>query len=444
MTAASSDYGHRAVWAIAAPMIISSVTVPLLGMVDTAVMGHLDSPQYLAAVALGATIFSVLFTGLNFLRMGTTGLTAQSFGAGDNQAMGHILIRSVLTALGLALIILILSPLVIQVALILLAPEAGVGELTRKYFYIRMWAAPVALTNLALVGWLLGKNQPRAALMVIVVINLTNVVLDLWFVLGLGLDVEGVAAASVCAEIAGTCTGVWLVRLQPEVRRFHLELQRLLNGAAFRRLLQINTNLFIRTMALLFAFAFVMGRSARMGEVILASNAVLMNFVYLMAFALDGIANAAEVMVGRALGSRDRSGLETAVKNTLLWSGIFAAAFAGVYLTLGGLLIDVLTDIPSIRETARIYLPWLIASPLIAVWCFLYDGVYVGATLSREMRNVLLVATLLVFLPVWFVLRDWGNHALWLAFMCFFASRGLHMHLQFNGMLKHNRLPGLA
>jgi MATE family multidrug resistance protein len=412
-------------------MILSAVTTPLLGMVDTAVMGHLDEAWYLGAVAVGAMIFTTLFMGLNFLRMGTTGLTAQACGAGDNDAIRESLSQPAITALCLAALILLLQQPLLAAALHLLAPGPEVARHAADYFAIRVWSAPASLLNYVLIGWLLGMQNARGPLIMVLSINCTNILLDLWFVLGLGWQVEGVAAATLIAELVGLAVGSVAVRAELQQHAGDWRNVRLTDLRRYARLFDVNANLFLRTMALMFVFAFMTAQGARMGDTILAANALLLNLQFLLSYALDGIAHAAEALVGRAVGARDRAGLLLAVRRTLAWSLGFAAIFTLTYWFAGPLLIQLLTSIPELQATAHTYLPWLIVSPLVSVWSFLYDGVYVGATRSREMMLVMIAAAALLFLPAWYLLNEQGNHALWFAFTLFMAGRGLGMHLWF-------------
>lgn len=436
----SDAYSHNAVWRIAAPMIISSVTVPLLGMVDTAVMGHLEDPTFLAAVAVGATIFSVVFMGLNFLRMGTTGITAQGFGARDNDTVREALGQSVITALTLAAIIIVVQLLLVSTALALLSPSEQVATLTLDYFRIRVWSAPASLCNFVLIGWLIGMQNARGPLAIMLVTNLINIVLDLAFVVWLGMDVDGVALATLIAEFCGLATGVVIVRAELARHPGSGTPIHLFVLARYRRLFDVNANLFVRTMALMFVFAFVTAQGARMGDIVLAVNALLMNFQLFLAYALDGIAYSAEALVGKAIGSRDRDGMLLAVRRTLQWSLLFASGFCAFYLVAGGWIIDLLSNIETLRATARDYLPWLIISPLISVWSFLYDGVFVGATRSKEMMFIMVGSLLFVFLPTWFGFTQFGNHGLWLAFTLFMAARGAGMHFWFRRLVSSGTL----
>jgi len=420
--------GDRQVWRIAAPMILSNISAPLLGMVDTGVTGHLDSPTYLGAVAIGSTIFGFLYTGMNFLRMGTTGIAAQCYGADDNDGLRVSLGQAVIVALLIACLLLALQWPIGQFAMRLIGPQPEVEIFALEYFSIRVWSAPGTLVNYVLMGWFLGLQNARVPLLIFLTINITNIVLDLLFVLGFGMKVDGVALASVIAEYSGLFVALIFATRALRHRSGHWPLVRLFNIRAYAAFFAVNGHLLVRTMALMFTFGFVTAQGARLGGLILAANAVLLNLQLLTSFALDGIAHAAEALVGKAVGEQHRESLEESVRLTLKWSLIFAAGFCALYFLSGPLLIGVLTNLPDVRETALQYLPWLAISPLVSVWSFLYDGVYVGATRAREMRNIMLVSTFLVFLPAWIALQGFGNHGLWLAFTLFMASRGVGMH----------------
>ena len=426
----------RDMWRIAAPMILSNISVPLLGMVDTGVTGHLDSPTYLGAVAIGGTIFTFLFLGMNFLRMGTTGIAAQNYGAGDYDALRVSLGQALIVSFGIALLILLLQAPIGAVSLTLLGGDAETQAHAATYFYIRVWSAPGTLANYALIGWFLGLQNARVPLYVFLTINLTNIVLDLLFVIVLGMDVDGVALASVIAEYTGFAVGVTFALRELRRHPGRWIRERLTKLSAYMAFFSVNANLFVRTMALMFTFAFVTAQGARLGPAILAANAVLMNFQNLTSLGLDGIAHAAEAMVGKAVGKKDNRALQRTVALTLRWSLSFAAGFTALYVVAGPFIVRLLTDLPDVRETAMVYLPWLIASPLISVWCFLYDGVYVGMTRARAMRNIMVVSTFGVFLPRWFVSQPLGNHGLWFALMGFMASRGIGMHLGYRKALR--------
>jgi len=418
-------------WRIAAPMILSNISVPLLGMVDTGVTGHLESSAYLGAVAIGGTIFTFLYMGMNFLRMGTTGIAAQSYGAGDNDGLRVSLGQALIVSLAIAVAILVLQVPIGRIALNLLGGDAETQQHAATYFSVRVWSAPGTLANFALVGWFLGLQNARVPLLIFLTINITNIVLDLLFVIGLGMKVDGVALASVIAEYSGLLVGGAFAVDALRSHAGHWPIARLTNLSAYKAFFSVNANLFVRTMALLFTFGFITAQGARLGPAILAANAVLMNFQNLTALGLDGLAHAAEAMVGKAVGQKDHESLRHTVRLTLRWSLVFAVGFTLIYVVAGPLIVRILTDLQEVRETAMAYLPWLIASPLISVWCFLYDGVYVGMTRAREMRNIMIVSTFAVFLPTWYITQPFGNHGLWFSLLVFLASRGIGMHLAY-------------
>lgn len=419
---------HKRTLAIAVPMIISNLSVPLVGMVDTAVAGHLPDVAYLAAVAVGATIFDFLFFGLNFLRMGTTGLTAQAHGRDDFGAARSALAQASLLALGLATVLLLLQWPVRELAVWLLAPDAHTASYIRAYFMVRIWSAPMVLSNFVLIGWFLGMQTAKAPLVMMLSVNVVNAALDFVFVYGLGMGVTGIALASVCGAIAGLLVGAWLARRILRAYPASWSTQRLRHLQSWLELIAVNGNILIRTLCLVASFALFTALGAQLGAVVLAANALLLNLQSVLAFGLDGFAHAAEAIAGRAWGQRQLDAFRAAVNTVLIWSAGIACAFSLVYGLVGHSVIQLLTDLPDVRATAYTFLPWMVLSPLISVWSFVYDGVFIGATWAREMRNAMLIATLCVFVPLslWLV-NIWGNHGLWLAFIAFLGARGVAM-----------------
>jgi len=412
-------------------MILSNISVPLLGMVDTGVTGHLENAAYLGAVAIGSTIFGFLYTGVNFLRMGTTGIAAQQFGANDFDGLRVALGQALIVALAIAALLLVLQAPIGAAAISLIGPDAAVADFADQYFSIRIWSAPATLANFALIGWFLGLQNARVPLIVVLVINVTNIILDLVLVVVIGMKVDGVAIASVISEFTGLAVGLAFVVRELKRHGGHWEVSKLTTLREYTAFFGINAHLFVRTMALVFTLTFITAQSARLGGLILAANAILMNFQNLLAFALDGFAHAAEALVGKAVGEKDRAALQRSVVLALRWSLIVAAGFSAFFWLAGPMLVAVLTDLPDIRTTTLRYLPWLIVSPLIAVWSYLYDGVFVGATLAREMRNIMVISAFVIFIPAWYALQFLGNDGLWLSFMLFLASRGIGMHVYY-------------
>ena len=412
-------------------MILSNISVPLLGMVDTGVTGHLEDAAYLGAVAVGSTIFGFLYMGVNFLRMGTTGIAAQRFGANDFDGLRVALGQALIVALVIATALLALQAPIGDIAIGLIGADARVAEFTDQYFSIRIWSAPATLANFAILGWFLGLQNARVPLIVVLAINITNIILDLVLVILVGMKVDGVAIASVIAEFTGLAVGLGFVVRELRRHSGHWLVSKLTTVREYSAFFAVNANLFVRTMALVFTFAFITAQGARQGGLILAANAVLMNLQHLLSFALDGFAHAAEAMVGKAVGEKNREALQRSVALALRLSLIVATGFSIFFWLFGPLLIALLTDLTDIRTTSLRYLPWLILSPLVAVWSYLYDGVFVGATLAREMRNIMLISAFVIFIPAWYVLQFLGNDGLWLSFMLFMASRGIGMHIYY-------------
>ncbi|MFM4830813.1 MATE family efflux transporter DinF [Aeromonas rivipollensis] len=419
---------HSAVFALALPMVFSNVTTPLLGLVDTWVIGHLGQAWFLGGVSVGATLINLLFWLLGFLRMSTTGLTAQAQGAASAEGQLDTLARALGLAvgLGLALLLLVLPFLPAIIGLSGGSPEVQVYA--GDYVSVRIWSAPAALCNLVIMGWLLGMQDARSPMLLLILSNLVNMVLDAWFVLGLGWQVRGVAAASLLADYSSLGVGLWLVSRR--LRHLSAEVwqgawSRWWQWPAVRRLLGLNRDIFIRSLCLQLCFAFMTLQGARLGDVAVAANAVLLNFLMLISYGLDGFAYAVEAMVGRAIGRRDRQGLREAIVLNLGWALLIAIAFALGFALGGRQLIAHITDLPAVIAEANRQLPWLIVMPLLAVWCFLLDGVFIGATRAREMRNSMLVAVFAGFFPVWWLCQGWGVAALWAAMAALMTGRGL-------------------
>ena len=415
---------HRRVWRLAWPMVVSNLSIPLLGAVDTAVIGHLPEPHFLGAVAVGALIFNTLYFGCNFLRMGTTGLTAQAYGARDLDGARATAARALLIALVLAGVLLALQGPIGRLAFYLVEPSAAVAAEGTRYFFIRIWGAPAALANIALVGWFIGMQNTRAALALLLTVNGINIVLDLVLVLGFDLAVAGVAWATVAADYAGLALGLAVGARLARRHGGRWRARLVLDAAAMRRFLGINRDIFLRTLFVITAFALFTTLSAREGDVVLAANAVLLNFVVFFNFAFDGFAFAAEALTGRALGAGRRDDLARAIRACLLWCLLLALLTVAVYGLAGAPIVRVLTDIEAVRSVAFDVLPWLIALPLVAVWGIFFDGVFTGTTRTADMRNTMMLA-FAVFVPcAWFLREPIGNHGLWLAMTLLYAVRG--------------------
>jgi MATE family multidrug resistance protein len=422
---------HRRVWRLSGPIILANLSTPLLGAVDTAVVGHLPDPSFIGGVAVGSVIFSFLFWGFGFLRMGTTGFTAQAQGAGDAAELRACLLRPLVLALGFGcLVILLQSPLRL-VALWAMEASAEVEGHTAVYFDIRVWSAPAVLVNYVVLGWLLGVQRPRMALVLQILLNGVNIALDLLFVVGFGWDVAGVAWATLIAETAAALVGLAVILKSLGRLPDAADWARLRDPARLTALLRVNFDIFLRTLCLVLAFGIFTAEGARFGDVVLAGNAILLQFQSFISHGLDGFAHAAEILAGGAQGAGNRRTFRRAVVVCSLW-GLGGALLAGGVLLAGGpLLIAAFTSLPEVRLSAETYLWWMIVSPLISVWSFLLDGIFIGATRTAAMRNAM-VLSLAVFLAAnWLLLPAFGNHGLWLSLTLFMAARGLTMALYY-------------
>ncbi|MFP2240931.1 MATE family efflux transporter DinF [Pseudescherichia vulneris] len=414
----------KALWRLALPMIFSNITVPLLGLVDTAVIGHLDSPVYLGGVAVGSMATSFLFMLLLFLRMSTTGLTAQAFGAKDPVRLARALVQPLLLALGAGAAIVLLRIPLIDLALHIVGGSEAVLEQARRFLEIRWLSAPASLANLVLLGWLLGVQYARAPVILLVVGNVLNIALDLWLVMGLHMNVQGAALATVCAEYVTFFIGLLMVRRVLHLRGISWALLKDAWRGNIRRLLALNRDIMLRSLLLQLCFGALTVLGARLGSDIVAVNAVLMTMLTFTAYALDGFAYAVEAHSGQAYGARDGSQLLQVWKAACRQSGIVALAFALIYALAGEHIVAMLTSITELRELADRYVIWQVVLPVIGVWCYLLDGMFIGATRGAEMRNSMAVAAAgfaltLLTVPVF------GNHGLWLALAVFLALRGL-------------------
>ena len=416
----------KALWRLALPMIFSNITVPLLGLVDTAVIGHLDSPVYLGGIAIGAMATSFLFMLLLFLRMSTTGLTAQAFGAKDPVRLGRARVQPLILALGAGLLIVVVRAPLIDLALHIAGGSEAVLEQARRFLEIRWLSAPASLANLVLLGWLLGVQYVRAPVILLVVGNVLNIVLDLWLVMGLHMNVQGAALATVIAEYATFFIGLWMVKRVLVMRGVTLAMLKNAWRGNMRKLLALNRDIMLRSLLLQLCFGAMTVLGARLGPEIVAVNAVLMTLLTFTAYALDGFAYAVEAHSGQAYGARQAGKLQDVWRAACRQSGLVALMFALIYALFGGHIVALLTSLPELRELARHYIFWQVVLPVVGVWCYLLDGMFIGATRGAEMRNSMAVAAAgfgLTLLTVPYL----GNQGLWLALAVFLALRGLSL-----------------
>ncbi len=408
-------------------MILSNLSVPLLGLVDTAILGHLPTPTYLSAVALGSSLIAMVLWSLGFLRMGTTSLVARAFGAGEQLLVEALLLRSLVLAFGLGLLLLLLSPMLIEVALTWMAPSEEIAPFTASYCQLRLLSAPFALANIALMGWFIGRQNTRVPLLILVFTNLLNLLLDWVLVMELGLNSDGAALATVSADICAFLLAITIARrhLQAPAGQLWQWLRSPLRD--YTELLQANRYLFVRTLCLLSVLTFFNAQGARMGDITLAANAIIFQLLLLTSYGLDGIAHASEALVGEARGRRNPARLRDVVITSGLWSAAIAGAMALAFLLSGNPLFRLFTDLPEVLAALEHYAVWVVLLPLAALWGFWLDGVFIGAGELRYMQNAMLVCALGIFFPLWWLTQGWGNHGLWLAFTLFSLARGISL-----------------
>jgi MATE family multidrug resistance protein len=424
------SYWYRRVFLLAIPLILSNLTQPVLSMVDTILSGHLPSPAVLGGVAVGGIFFNSIYWTFGFLRMATTGLVAQSHGAGDEDQLMHHFGRALLTALVLGALILAVQKPLISVSLSLLGAASATHHNALVYCGIRIWSAPAALANYTILGYLLGRQRARTALLLQAGINVVNMAVALTLVLWRHWGVAGIATATMTAEWTGCILGL-AIMLASGARPGHLRWSELMDGESLRRLFSLNRDILLRTLSLVAAYVWFTRTGARSGDAILAANAVLINFLWIAGYGLDGFANATEALVGEAIGARRVADYRAVLKASSVSAFAVAAAISVLYLIFGRHIIAIFTNQETIRSLAERFLPWLIVLPLVAVWSFLLDGVFIGATRARELRDSMVIS-LAGFLGLAVVLTArFGNHGLWCAMLAFMALRAttLAMHL---------------
>jgi MATE family multidrug resistance protein len=421
---------HGRVLRIAVPILLANVTVPLLGAVDTAVVGQIPRPEPIAAVGVGAIVLSAVYWIFGFLRMGTVGLTAQAAGEGDGAEVAALLTRALLIGLAGGVALILLQDPIFRGAFAVSPASAEVETLARAYMQIRIWSAPAAVAIYGITGWLIAQERTRAVFALQIWMNGVNVVLDLVFVLGMGLGVDGVALATFLAEWSALALGLWLCRAafrDPAWRAWRMVFDR----ARLKRMALVNTDILIRSLLLQAIFVSFLLLGGRFGDVTLAANQVLLQFLQITAYALDGFAFAAEALVGQAFGSRALARLRRAAVLASLWATGFAVAMALSFAVLGPPIIDLITKDPDVREAARLYLPWMVATPVLMLGLTMLDGIFIGATRSADMRNMMAVSAVIYLVALWMLLEPMGNHGLWAALLISLVARGVTLGLRY-------------
>ncbi len=428
--AAPRPITHGRVLNIAVPVVLANISVPILGAVDTGVVGQLGEAVPIGAVGIGAVILTAIYWMFGFLRMGTAGLTAQAKGAGDGAEVAALLTRVLMIGFTAGIGLILLQTPLFFGAFLISPATAEVEALAEGYMGIRVWSAPAAIALFGIMGWLIAQERTRALLAVQVTMNLVNIVLDLVFVLVLDWGVEGVAFATFIAEWLGLGLGLWLCRAafrQPAWRDW----PRVFDRVRLARMTRVNTDILVRSLLLEAIVVSFMFFGAGFGNVTLAANQVLVQFLHISAFALDGFAFGAESLVGQALGAKNRSALRRSAQLSSIWGGVMALAMAAGFLVAGGLIIDVMAKDTAVQAAAREYLPWMVAAPILGWAPWMLDGIFIGATATREMRNTTALAGLVFLAALALLIPPFANHGLWVAYLLSYVARGVGLGLRY-------------
>ncbi|MBQ7532344.1 MAG: MATE family efflux transporter [Bacteroidales bacterium] len=419
---------NREILKLAIPNIISNITVPLLGLVDMMLMGHLSSPAYIGAIALGGTIFSVLYSFFSFLRAGTTGFTAQSYGANDTTEISYSLYRSITIAVLASILIIGIQKPIARVSLVLLEGSNEVESLAITYFFVRIWAAPANMLLYCFNGWFIGMQNTRIPMAIAIIINVLNIILSIIFVVVLKQDVVGVALGTVIAQYCGLITA--LVFLFTKYKNYLIKINAhiLLDINKLKRFFKVNTDLMIRSILLVLTIAFFTNQSAKLGDNILSVNMILLQSFYIFSYFTDGFAYAGEALVGKYIGANDSDSLHSVVRLLFIWGMYISVPFAILYTLFPTAFVKIISDNAEIISEIRPYYIYMALIPIITFAAFLWDGIYIGATASKAIRNTMIISAILVFLPMWYFLMPiYGNHGLWIAFLGFMVARGVSM-----------------
>ncbi len=436
------NIGHKQVLAIAVPVILSNITTPLVGLADIAVIGHAVLPQGVSSavatgsVAFGSTIFSLIFGSFIFFKMGTSGFVAQAKGAGNTGEIAALLLRSLLVAFAVGLLIVLLRQPVVDLIFSIANSSREVQTFSSEYFSVRALAAPFTLMNFVILGWLMGQGRANLGLLVQVILNLTNVLLNLYFVLNLNLAVAGVAWASFVAEIFAFTLSVLIITYIYKPQFFKRQRAGIFNIVQLKRMFSVNRDILIRSMALTFSFAWFTMQSANMGDLTLAANAILFQIVLVIAYFLDGFATSAEVFIGQSVGARNRKIFDRALVLSLGWACVMSSVLALFAYVFGTNIINFMSQDEAVRHYAAAYSFWPSLIALIGVWSYIMDGVFIGATRAADMRNTMLLSLGIYFIA-WYVLSSlWGNHGQWMALLLMYFLRGVTLHMRLPA-LKH-------
>ena len=420
----------REILHIALPSIVSNITVPLLGLVDVAITGHLGSAAYIGAIALGGMLFNVVYWIFGFLRMGTSGLTAQALGAGKREETIEWLLRSQTIGMGIAVALLLLQVPIRELALLVMQPTEEVRAFTVTYFNICIWGAPATLGLFGLNGWFIGMQNSRVPMAIAITQNVVNILASLCFVFGLGMKVEGVALGTLIAQWCGFLMGVFLclryvdLSLCRVFKGWKVSWKSLFDRQSMLRFFEVNRDIFFRTICIVSVMLFFTSAGSWQGEVILAVNTLLMQLYLLVSYVMDGFANAGEALSGKYYGAGDRSSLRLTVRRLFVWATLMATGFTVVYVLGGKPFLGLLTDEPSVVEASADYVWWAYLIPFVSMGAFMWDGIFIGLTASRQMLQSMFAAAVTFFVFYYLLHPSLGNHGLWAAFLAFLLVRG--------------------
>ena len=421
---------HRRVLKVALPIVLSNATVPLLGAVDTGVVGQMGLAAPIGAVGIGAIIITSIYWFFGFLRLGTSGLASQARGRRDHVEVSVLLTRSLLIGIAAGLLLMLLQWPLFAAALLISPASTEVESLASDYISIRILSAPAAISIFGMTGWLIAMERTRSVLVLQITMNGVNVILDLLFVIGLGFGVKGVASATCIAEWGGLALGQFLCR-QAFAGGVWRCWPQVFDRVQLRRMAAVNTDLIIRTVVLEIAFVSFLFLAADLGDLTLAANQVLLQFLHVTAYGLDGFAFAAEALVGFAVGGRARLALRRSVMMTCTWGMVAALLLGAAFLVAGPLLIDAMSTSPDVRSEARKFLPYIVAAPIVGGPSWMLDGIFIGATRTRALRNAMLESTLIYFAGLAILLPALGNHGLWLSLMILFVARAVTLGVRY-------------
>lgn len=417
---------NKQILRLAIPNIISNLSVPLLSSVDTALLGHLEEIHYLGALAVGGIIFNFVYWGFGFLRMGTTGLTAQAYGNNNQQEISLTLVRTLLIAVAGGLVLILLQELIAKISFFLIAATPDVEKYARQYFYIRIYAAPATLALYAFHGWFLGMQNAKYPLILTVLVNILNIIFNVLFIYKFGMKSDGVAYGTLIAQYSGLLAAVILYAKKYSGYSLRATKEQILERLALRRIFGVNIDIFIRTLCLIFTFSFFTAMSAKHGETILAVNTILLQLITILAYGVDGFAFASESLVGKYIGARDEAKLRKTINYSFVWGIGLGIVVSIIFALFDESILRIFTDKEDIIRLAMTYMVWIVIAPLINSFAFIWDGIFIGATATAPMRNSMIFCTFGGFLPTYLLLKDaLGNHSLWLALTLFMVLRGV-------------------